>query len=74
MTQETEDYPLVVKEHFRQPRTNKAQCRKCGDIIESVHRHDYVKCSCGAIAVDGGRDYLRRTGSLKDVIELSEWE
>jgi hypothetical protein len=44
---------------------NKAQCRKCGDIIESKHRHDFVHCKCGAIFVDGGKD-------LEDIIELSE--
>lgn len=33
---------------------NKAKCRLCGDVIESFHRHDYVKCGCGEIAVDGG--------------------
>lgn len=38
---------------------NAAQCAKCGDVIESRHRHDFVSCSCGAIFVDGGRDYIR---------------
>lgn len=42
--------------------TNKAKCLKCGDVIESTHRHDFVQCKCGAIAVDGGREYLRRVG------------
>jgi len=52
---------------------NKAKCRKCGDIIESKHRHDFVNCKCGAIFVDGGKDYLRRGGKdLEDIIELSE--
>ena len=52
---------------------NKAQCRKCGDIIESTHRHDFKSCKCGAITVDGGRDYLKRMAKdLNDVIELSE--
>lgn len=51
---------------------NRAQCRVCHEIIESTYRHDYQSCSCGAIAVDGGTDYLRRTGSLIDIIELSE--
>ena len=51
---------------------NKAQCRKCDDIIESKHRHDFVRCKCGAIFVDGGRDYLRRGGERIDIIELSE--
>jgi len=37
-----------------------------------MSRHDYQTCSCGAIAVDGGHDYLRRAGSLIDIIELSE--
>lgn len=32
----------------------------CGDVIESTYRHDYVICRCGACAVDGGHDYLRR--------------
>jgi len=54
--------------------SNKAQCRKCGDIIESKHRHDFVWCSCKAIAVDGGLDYLRRVGEPDDLIELSKYE
>lgn len=38
---------------------NKAKCRLCGDIIESFHQYDYVVCSCGEIAVDGGREGMR---------------
>lgn len=38
---------------------NAARCRKCGDEIESTHRHDFRACSCRAIFVDGGLDYLR---------------
>jgi tRNA(Ile2) C34 agmatinyltransferase TiaS len=51
---------------------NKAQCKKCGNIIESKHRHDFVWCKCGAIAVDGGKDYLKRCGESADMIEMSE--
>jgi len=36
---------------------NRAKCRLCGDIIESFHQHDYVRCSCDQIAVDGGNHY-----------------
>jgi len=43
-------------------------CRKCGDIIRSVHRHDFRKCVCGAIFVDGGNDYLRLGGDLDAVL------
>lgn len=39
---------------------NAIQCKLCGDVIESTHRHDYVECKCRACAVDGGHDYLRR--------------
>jgi hypothetical protein len=52
--------------------SNKAKCKTCGDVIESKHVHDYVNCKCGAIAVDGGKDYLKRAGILDDIIELSE--
>ena len=38
---------------------NVAKCKKCGDIIESKHRHDFVWCKCGSIFVDGGRDYWK---------------
>lgn len=41
--------------------SNKAKCKKCGDIIESKHVHDYVTCKCGAISVDGGHEYLKRS-------------
>jgi len=36
---------------------NRAKCAKCGDIIISKFRHDYVSCSCGEIFIDGGNDY-----------------
>ena len=53
--------------------TNKAQCKLCGDIIESLNRHDYKRCSCGEIAVDGGKSYLKRSaGDFNNMIELSE--
>lgn len=43
---------------------NEVECLKCGDRIYSGHRHDYRACHCGAIAVDGGMDYLRRVGDV----------
>ena len=38
---------------------NKIKCKKCGDVIESTSTNDYKKCSCGDVAVDGGKDYLK---------------
>lgn len=40
--------------------SNKIKCKKCGDIIESKHRHDFRWCSCKNCAVDGGLDYMKR--------------
>lgn len=40
---------------------NRIRCKKCGDVIESKTRHDFVWCKCGACAVDGGHDYLKRS-------------
>lgn len=52
---------------------NRARCKKCGDIIESTNTHDFVTCSCGAISVDGGHDYLKRSAeNFDDLEELSE--
>lgn len=52
---------------------NKIKCKKCGDIIESKNRHDFVTCKCGSVAVDGDNSYLRRTGNREDWEELSEF-
>lgn len=53
---------------------NKIRCKKCGKIIESTSTHDFKWCSCGACAVDGGHDYLKRSGNQEDWEELSEVE
>lgn len=53
---------------------NKIQCKKCKDVIESKHIHDFKWCTCKSIAIDGGLEYLRRVGNLEDIIELSEIE
>ena len=53
---------------------NAIQCAKCKDVIESVHRHDFKFCKCGAVYVDGGREYIRCGGDFNDIIDLCEWE
>ena len=44
---------------------NAIRCKRCGDIIESRHVHDFKWCSCGQCAVDGGKDYPKRCWSLE---------
>ena len=34
---------------------NRAKCKLCLSIVESLHSTDYVACKCGEIAVDGGQ-------------------
>lgn len=44
------------------------KCPVCGDVIYSRTRHDMHYCSCGAVAIDGGRDYVKI--SAKPEIEI----
>lgn len=55
---------------------NSVKCNLCGEIIVSKDIHDFKSCKCGAVSVDGGNDYLRRTyrNSPDDYTELSEYE
>lgn len=48
---------------------NRARCLLCGDVIESVRTHDFVRCSCGALAVDGGTAYVRRVFKNRDAYQ-----
>ena len=42
---------------------NSAKCLRCGEEIESRHRHDYKECKCKSIFVDGGLSYIRRNSN-----------
>lgn len=53
---------------------NKAKCRLCGDIIESMDESLYKHCSCGAIAVSGGQVAILRLGHHNHILELSKKE
>ena len=59
---------------MRKIKRNAIKCNPCGDVIESRSCHDFVTCSCGECAVDGGLDYLRRMGDGGDFEELAEYE
>lgn len=52
---------------------NAARCRTCGEVVRSRNRHDFRWCGCGAIAVDGGSWYIKRsTAGEGGYDELSE--
>ena len=62
---------MGIRRNILTNKRNRARCKKCGDIIESKHRHDFVTCTCGAISVDGGYDYIRRVGNSEDFEEIN---
>jgi len=49
---------------------NKIRCNKCGDETESYSEHDFNFCKCGAVAVDGEHEYLKRCGNFEDATDL----
>lgn len=53
---------------------NCIRCSHCGDVLVSEDSHDFKRCSCGAVAIDGGSEYLRRIFKYAedDFTELSE--
>ncbi len=57
---------------------NAVHCNTCDTTIESIHRHDFVRCRCPEgsetqVFVDGGHDYNRRLwGSRADFTEIDE--
>lgn len=51
---------------------NAAICRKCNTRVESKYTHDFQRCRCGAIFVDGGTEYIRRGGNPEDFLEIEE--
>lgn len=54
---------------------NRARCRKCGTFLESKSVHDCQTCSCGAVTIDGGREYIRQIAvDLNDIEDLTEHE
>jgi hypothetical protein len=68
--------PVVgVVEITMRPRVlrNRVRCKLCGDVIESLHRHHFIKCRCGKTFTDGGLDYVRRTPDDRTE-DLSEYE
>ena len=50
---------------------NAAKCLVCNEVVESKHRHDFAMCRCGNVAVDGGKDYLKRSVRGKGIKDMS---
>lgn len=52
---------------------NAIRCNRCGVVAESRGVHHMAWCQCGAVAADGGREYLKRLGDPDDYEELAEY-
>ena len=51
---------------------NRVQCRECGEVLTSYHRHDYKTCGCtNETMVDGGNEYQRYGGVDLDLVDTS---
>ena len=48
--------------------SNQITCTVCNETIWSASTHDFKRCKCGSCSIDGGNNYLKRTG---DYIEQS---
>ena len=58
---------------------NAIRCKKCGEVLESKHVHDWVCCRCFKMSngkegcfCDGGLEYLRRGGDPESYESLCE--
>lgn len=60
----TEQAMLSFDEGERHIVANKGYCNVCKENLFSMRRHDYVVCSCGESALDGGTAYVRATGKV----------
>ena len=53
---------------------NSAECLICHDHIESTHIHDFKRCTCKNIYVDGGKNYIKRGYSTNQWRDTSLFE
>jgi hypothetical protein len=49
---------------------SRAMCLDCTDVIESRCVHEFVRCKCGHIFLDGGLEYVRYGYTCKERIVL----
>lgn len=69
--------PSYVLDMFR-VRTiirNRAKCRLCRDILESITPTECITCRCGEITIAGGKEFIHRcwTTDRNNIIEMIEY-
>ncbi|AUF82654.1 hypothetical protein TetV_572 [Tetraselmis virus 1] len=53
---------------------NSIRCIKCDKTLISNKSGQDIKCSCGSVAIGGGKEFLKRVGDKKNMEELSEYD
>ncbi len=48
------------------------RCKKCNTLISVNTNYIFTECTCGAVAVDGGKEYCRVIGEIEDWELLSK--
>lgn len=51
---------------------SKVKCLICGSTIESLHTHDFKRCECDNVYIDGGKEYFRIGWKEPDKILIIE--
>lgn len=52
---------------------NRAKCKLCQSILESLAYNDYVTCSCGEIAINGGsKEYICFARDFKNFLRVDD--
>jgi hypothetical protein len=53
---------------------NKIRCKHCGDVIESLHQHHFVECSCGrcALSAKTKRLIVKGQASIEETVIIGK--
>lgn len=51
---------------------NRAKCKLCQDIIESMHATDLQECKCGEIALDGGQSMKCMARNWENLLRVDD--
>jgi hypothetical protein len=50
---------MTIKEMQKYRYQAALHCLKCDSVVHSANRHHMAYCPCGAVAIDGGKDYTK---------------
>lgn len=51
---------------------NRAKCKLCKSIVESIHSEDYVECKCGEIYVASGDEMLCGANKWENFLRVDQ--